>query len=256
MKLIRQNDESGGLALTQNLAGKARKQNYNYEKGFSTQSQTGNPYIYLPIAKTPTDTYSIGMFSKPRGSFNNSFNFITSDSPNHIMSTYVGTSGRCAWHSTSLDFIYPETIGVYMITNYVDAGTVKVKTLRANGTTQIMTPSVDNLRSFTYIRLNTGGNISINNASRINGLFVYNRDMLTSEITYRKNNLLGNELLNVSGLEYYYPLTKAEILIIGGVDKVGCIETVSGNHAEIFNLPAGTLEQKRDWANLNIFEKW
>ena len=42
MKLIKQNDEAGGLVLTQNLAGKAMKQNYNFGNCLTNKLSTGS----------------------------------------------------------------------------------------------------------------------------------------------------------------------------------------------------------------------
>ncbi len=47
MKIIKQNDSSGGLIFKQNTTGKAMKQNYNFGKGF-WKSVTNNVYIECP----------------------------------------------------------------------------------------------------------------------------------------------------------------------------------------------------------------
>lgn len=89
--------------------------------------------------------------------------------------------------------------------------------------------------------------------STINKVYVFNRSLSIGEILYFKNNLLYNELQSRDGLMYEYDLSKVDIISIDGVDNVCARELVSGRHAIMYNLPAGTLQQKVDYANANLF---
>ena len=85
-------------------------------------------------------------------------------------------------------------------------------------------------------------------------LIVFDRKISLDEYRYINNNRNGNPPLTNQGLFIYLKLNGAEILSIGGVDKVG-VRDYSGNnhHGEIMNLPAGTLQEQLDWANANLF---
>ena len=63
--------------------------------------------------------------------------------------------------------------------------------------------------------------------------------------------------LSTNGLIVNYTNDKAEILNIGNGDFVG-VRDNSGNdyHGEIEGLPAGTLQEKLDYANANLFYAW
>lgn len=85
-------------------------------------------------------------------------------------------------------------------------------------------------------------------------LIVFDRKISLEEYRHINNNRNGNPPLTNQGLFIYLKLNSAEILSIGGVNKVG-VRDYSGNnrHGEIMNLPAGTLQEQLDWANANLF---
>ena len=89
---------------------------------------------------------------------------------------------------------------------------------------------------------------------RLGRIIVYNREFVESERIFYHNNGIGNDPQSVADLFIDIRNDKAEILTIGGVQKVG-VRDYSGNnhHGEIMNLPAGTLQEQLDWANANLF---
>ena len=107
------------------------------------------------------------------------------------------------------------------------------------------------------ISLNPYGNVPIEDP-RMNRVYdeliVFDRKISLDEYRHINNNRNGNPPLTNQGLFIYLKLNSAEILSIGGVDKVG-VRDYSGNnrHGEIMNLPAGTLQEQLDWANANLF---
>ena len=88
----------------------------------------------------------------------------------------------------------------------------------------------------------------------LNNFKLFNRSLSDSEIIYHRNNLLGNDIQSNTGLLSSLTLSGAEVINISGVDQP-CIRDYSGNnfHGIIENLPAGTAQQKVDYANANLF---
>lgn len=85
-------------------------------------------------------------------------------------------------------------------------------------------------------------------------LLLYSRQLSLNEINVIYSNGNGGLPLSLIACEVYMKFDRAEILPIGGIDKVG-VRDYSGNnrHGEIMNLPAGTLQEQLDWANANLF---
>lgn len=98
-----------------------------------------------------------------------------------------------------------------------------------------------------------------NSSIKHNRFVMYSRELSLSEIRYYYNNSLGNDLQSTTGIEIDLHCNKAEILdfslLQDGSDmRVGCRDYSGFNrHGEIMNLPAGTLQQKLDYANANLF---
>ena len=92
-------------------------------------------------------------------------------------------------------------------------------------------------------------------ANMLHSLFMlYNREISLAEYTYFYANKLGNEPMSMVGVEIFLKNNKAEVINIAGVDQP-CVRDYSGNnrHGIIMNLPAGTAQQKVDYANTNLF---
>jgi len=98
-----------------------------------------------------------------------------------------------------------------------------------------------------------------NKLHAIGRYIVYSRILTSAEISYYYNNKLGSEPQSTAGLEIDLHNDFAEILdfsaLQNGSDmRVGCRDYSGFNrHGEIMNLPAGTLQQKLDYANANLF---
>lgn len=102
-------------------------------------------------------------------------------------------------------------------------------------------------------------NSFINNNKRLGRFIFFNREISTSEYLFYFNNSSGNNPQSTLGLEIDLHCNFAEILdfspLQNGSDmRVGCRDYSGYNrHGEIMNLPAGTLQQKLDFANANLF---
>lgn len=95
--------------------------------------------------------------------------------------------------------------------------------------------------------------------TKLNRLYLFDRKLTLAELIYLESNRLFSDLQSRVGLFGDYIFNKAEILdfspMQNGSDmRVGCRD-ISGNnrHAELMSLPAGTIEQKVDYANANLF---
>ena len=248
MKLIRQNDEAGGLVLTQNLAGKARKQNYNFGKAWKSYTP-GTIYVDIPKTISQGSEFSIMFFQKNKGGDFLGDSFIRS-------SLGVAEWGFMHWgKSQTRQYTKKATrdTGIYdSVQAYVSDGLNGRTFTSTNSMSSVMSTSSLNIPSIFLNRT-----INVNTYVKISGLAIYDRAITIDEIIYRNNNKLGNELLNLKSLWALYPLSDAKILNTSGVDFVG-IEDISGNnsHAPILNLPSGTLQEQLDYANANLFEEW
>lgn len=93
----------------------------------------------------------------------------------------------------------------------------------------------------------------------VNRLIVYNRIINSGEFYYFLDNKLGNNPQSILDIELDIKCDKAEILDFSSLQdgsdmRVGCRDYSGFNrHGEIMNLPAGTLQQKVDYANANLF---
>ena len=90
-------------------------------------------------------------------------------------------------------------------------------------------------------------------------LRVFNRPLTTEESIYIYANGLGAIPMTRQGLVLEIEFNRAEILDFSSLQdgsdmRVGCRD-ISGliQHAEFINLPAGTNQEKCDWANANLF---
>lgn len=133
-----------------------------------------------------------------------------------------------------------------------------------NSTLRTSTPNISYITESSIIKLLIGAySVSkiINSYSidKINRVVVYSRYVNSSEMLYYYNNALGNDPQSMLNIEIDIHLDKAEILdfslLQDGSDmRVGCRDYSGFNrHGEIMNLPAGTLQQKVDYANANLF---
>lgn len=105
----------------------------------------------------------------------------------------------------------------------------------------------------TKLRIGTYGIYTSANIL-FNRLIIFNRQLSAAELKYVYGNGLGNDLQSSLGLVIDIRMQQAEVISISGVDTP-CVRDFSGNdyHGIIGNLPAGTAQQKVDYANANLF---
>lgn len=96
-------------------------------------------------------------------------------------------------------------------------------------------------------------------SDRTNRFLLYSREISPEEFSFYYNNRLGNDPQSLNSLEIDLKCDFAEILDFSALQdgsdmRVGCRDYSGFNrHGEIMNLPAGTLQQKLDYANANLF---
>ena len=93
----------------------------------------------------------------------------------------------------------------------------------------------------------------------LNRVYVFNRSVSVSELSYLYSNASGNNLMSTQGLiknNYLGAVLATDFSVLqdssdlrpGSVDAVNYL-----NNMELINLPAGTVQQKVDYANANLF---
>lgn len=89
---------------------------------------------------------------------------------------------------------------------------------------------------------------------RYDNLALFSRLLSIGELNYYYSNKLGNEFQSLNGCEILCPLSNAEIINISGTDQAS-VRDESGNNRNgyMVNLPAGTPQEKVDYANANLF---
>lgn len=262
------NNGSDGKILMSS-AGKVIRQPYEFGNAFQNRMGLNN-YIDIKGVSLSHEMEVVNYCSNEYSiqSINYIINIQTSNFDNYNLNSYYGGS-TTKWIAVSK--------------NSADA--VGSKIFRFPPTTQIG-------KSFVFFNITqTAGYGRLNNLAEVNGLvdaslfnvnrisigasrpsngeiltgfsntdikhsriLIYNREISESEKTYIVNNLLGSDPQSTAGIYIDIRCHKAEILNTGGADFVG-VRDYSGNnhHGEIMNLPAGTLEYKRDYANTNLF---
>lgn len=252
MKLIKQNDSAGGLIFKQNTAGKAMKQNYNFGKAF----KFSNPSIRASsdFNHTMTNGFSFLVWGRnwAGGSDFSSYIIFTFDNTITLAIRPRGTTNLLrftVYDDPILGTLDRPNVGAHNNTSFL-AGVIN-NTIIYNGSAFTFTGMPDN-----YFIGKTLTNISfpdsLPHVGLVNDLIVYDRNITDTEISYFFNNKLGNEELNSVGLVAKYKNDAATI-----VDNSVVIKNYAGvENLELINLPSGTLEEQRDYANDNLFEPW
>lgn len=135
---------------------------------------------------------------------------------------------------------------------FSDKGNSKLNT---NSSAAPVTYTASNFNSTKFDSLTICGKYSASFDTSIHSRFtLFNRTVTDNELKYYYNNRIGNEFQTTSGIIIDMLMNKAEVINILGVDQP-CIRDYSGNnnHGIIQNLPAGTAQQKVDYANANLF---
>lgn len=245
MKLIKQNDSSGGLIFKQNTNGKAMKQNYIFGKGFLVTA-TSAPYLLINKSIPAGQDFTIIAFVKAIGSIGNFSNFFYAN-------RVGGGTDSCFMVSAGSIFIGDRDVGnisvrdkhmlvIRRIGTQVQVLNFKGQMVNANSF-----PSTNNIENFMVRRTVSGG------SGVVTKLSFYDRGVPLDEILYLYNSMLGNELLTRDGLWAEYPLERA-IEFEGDIVSEDISE--NNNHAVFFQLPAGTNQEKLDFLNNTHFVKY
>lgn len=260
MKIIKQNDSAGGLIFKQNTNGKAMKQNYNFGYCYSPIFNGDIYRINKMIGETHPVLTLISIVKRGTTSLTNGIN------------PYIASSSSFAtYYRMSLE------THLRMYDNNVQVGgsafntTSPAKAIMAHrigtnerfrfGASHLTTSGVfDSALTVSSpsktLALTEFKGTSIYEASArhaINRLVAFSRSLSNSEIDYFINNMLGNELLNTSGL--LFDINFSEAKEINGIVQM---EDVSGNgyHAQLLGLPVGTNEEKILYIKNNMLIQW
>lgn len=265
MKLLKQNDNSGGLIFKQNSAGKALKQNYNFGFGF-WKGASISAYVDCPsgviasllqpftIAGHLDNAVTSVMGSQPLFSITN-----TLDSSLSLYLSMYNSDGRLFWLGTDL---YPYNNGPGTNRNFLSlfsSGSVLKIWCNKVISAGINLSSLTLPTSFSIkCGILQGSNAAHKNGyilQKMDAFYVFNREISEAERLHLYNNRLGNEPLSTYGLTVYYKMDYAEILQHDGVNAV-CVRDYSGlnNHGKIQGLPAGSLDSQLIYANTNLFK--
>lgn len=108
------------------------------------------------------------------------------------------------------------------------------------------------------IRIGATGNVGnntvpivnyLNANTKLNRVYMFDRELSLQEILYYGNNYLFSELQAQNGLIHDWKFDHAE-----DKNDLPCVPDLVGSyHLPIMNLPAGTLEEKLAYANTNLF---
>jgi hypothetical protein len=251
MNIIKQNDEAGGLIFRQNTAGKAMKQNYNFDKCVNLPS-SASMYIELPFAGLDPLNFSFIHWIKK-------FNYAPSDKAT-FLSFLIGTDKFQTREQATIRF-EKNTTGTFfalsgdvnhfaVVSNGSDRFNVYFNGVEAGVTT--FSGSISQMR-LSYNLMDT----KFGSQQKLDELSIYARNIAGNEITYNYSNRVGNELLNSLGLYSRYIFSDFELYDFGSGLEVALMD-VSGNgrHGRFVGLPAGTPSEKLAYANSNYIKVW
>jgi len=197
-----------------------------------------NPFV----SESPIASIGDGVVSENVWRAGAGFSTSTIETPNNRVSVNVG-----GWPS----ILYRKyDNGISSIMNGLGGEAVVDRSLTVN----------NGVRDRAVIGASAGSNVNVFPASPSQmyfGVFhrvvFFDRFLDISEIRYLYNNGTFSDFQTSEGIVHDYVLNSAEILNNGSGDFVGVRDFKGGNHGEIMNLPAGTLQEQLDWANANLF---
>lgn len=265
MKIIKQNDSAGGLIFKQNTGGKAMKQNYTFNKGFTS---TGTIYLkssYIPDFShpfsmvfwnnVPPSTSDQSLFSTQFSAIN-SGSLILGSAIRLYNNTFVLTKSTL-FNSGTATNVYTETKGdrnLIMSSFVSDGVNLRFRFSGGSGITIPLSSLPSNTIDTLYFAITRFAAGLVYEKRRLVDIKVFSRAISDTELNYLENLGLGNEPLSVVSLEVWHTNSSAEILHIEGVEKIGIRDIARGvNHSEVVNLPVGTLEDQLSYANANLF---
>lgn len=258
--------------ILRNGDGKLLKQNFNFGNCL-IQATGDNPYIRIYV---PNLTYiSISFMGKDIVSSESSGYFQTGFESGNGIGAAKGGNPNLQMR-TFEDVTYSVSgyfSGIFQFGLEIDFPNQTLHPIK-NG--QKLSPvgagNILSTDSASYVDIMRGyNNPSLGQASSIefpadNGkadeILIYSRPLSTSELKFLYNNSLYNEPISVSGLVSRIRLNSAEELDFsetqdGSDIRVGSRDSSgNNNHGELINLPAGTNQEKMDYANNNWFVTW
>lgn len=244
MNLLKQNTVDG-LILKQNVDGKALKQNYNFGNSLESSFPSGISLLIecnIPVGQP----FSIGFFNKVQPG-SSAYPFLNSNlGGNSLIFTRNDVAGVLVKYNNSSTLVFGTVVvpSGLLLATYNGTSTFK----GFNGASYNSISAAPLSSPITSLIISSPSKYNYN---LINNLFVFNRELTIEEAVYLHNNRLGNEFLNTSDLQFVFSDIKASIISPGVIGIIG-----TGVNAIFNGLPAGTDEQKVNYANANIFERW
>lgn len=266
---------SNSGSFLRNSSGKLLKQNYIMGNGFKCGSGSSGIYLNVKLRNlTLNSLYNLELCFENTSFISQGGILKLVDSNSKVIAiNNWDTSGNIIFYANAINSgsrlvnsLFKKWIN-WGITGIFSSNTDNL--VKINGTTSGTFTNGNTIPAsglVTSLQLNnTGVNISsVPNTIRSAALFyefrLINRLLDVTEILYNANNGTFNDPYSKLALEIWYKFEQAEILdfsdALNGSDMRVGIRDFSGNnrHAEIINLPAGTTQEKCDYANANLFQ--
>jgi hypothetical protein len=250
-------------------ATKLFKQNYNVGKGFK-----GTTTIYISTKlrglSLNQNNFNVEILLNKNSFYANGGLFKIATSLNRISFQYWNTSGASygLYNGAGFKKVITETncIKKWLTFAFNDNFYANKNIIYSNGIDAVSSSLDDGstLLSGTIaaLEINNIGESYVTSGNRSAAIFyefrLFNRVFNITEILYNSNNGTYNEPFSLLGIEVWYKFDLAEILdfsdALDNSDLRVGVRDFSGNnrHGELINLPAGTLQEKLDYANANL----
>lgn len=256
-EILKQN--VGNKILRQNQGGKILKANYNFGKSIQ------NFIIEIPsLAGTDMVGYSIELWRSSGASLRGAIGMVSGTK--YLRTDFNTNDLRLLDLGSMISAQLVSGLGIYngsIAYHYCHLGGIGVDLKKVDNKSFYAVPDKYFISGNTLDHFYIGHTSSTNPSTfaRKVGLYrIYNRILTENEYTHNYNKQLGGEPLSTLGLEYEFLMNKAEILDFsvaqdGSDMRVGVrnFGSIVNGHGEIIGLPAGTLQEKVDYANANLF---
>jgi len=264
MAILKQNGANGKIIRSQ-ITGKSLKQNYLQNFYFLGENQYQHVNVPFFYNKAIPSEFSILLRFA-----NNSSDYVTAYLVSDFFRLDTNTQSSPA---TTVNVNNPNSTLAYSnMSSFHGIGNLAVCCVKDNLITRRgINRSIGNYNN-SYTPTNFGNLILGAGGSRGAGLsfkgsitefLYYSREISEDEISYIFNNGLGDAPRNENSLDIRYIFKSAKILDFSDANdgsdmRVGFenIGNLNGQHSEITDLPAGTLQEQLDYANSNLFYLW
>jgi hypothetical protein len=246
-KILKQNGANGKIMRAQ-TSGKVLKQNYNFDRALFTDEAGFGISVKLP----PVVSY-VFFFKYIHGVYTPSlFDFVRLDANTRFYKANNYGTFLFKKNGTIINQYAALLADGFNVLNVIlDENGLKVKKVGPNGYYEhIASDTLPVSTDYTYA---TGGNTNPSTSEQMVSFVAgFNRELSEVELRYLYSNGNGNSLLNINGLAFIHNNNKTEVL-----DSNVAIPDDYGNTPGIVQgLPAGTLQEQSDWANINLFKRW